>query len=165
MNEKIKPNNIIPQHPQTMGSVSTGLWTHRIYTCTGSTLIALDTQDHISFTAACAPGRLPVFMYIRRYFGSSLGWSCSVLSALPVGLWVVNPASIMASYVVIRTKFVGRRDHAEICPHMFLRLAEARQHARQWKRQEQTTRRRSRCVYTVHLVHTVPEYTTTLWSI
>ena len=93
MNEKLKPNNMIPQHPQTMGSVSTGLWTHRIYTCTGSTLIALDTQDHISFTAACAPGRLPVFMFIRRYFGYSLGWSCSGLSAVPVGLRVVNPAS------------------------------------------------------------------------
>lgn len=95
MNEKIKPNNIIPQHLQTMGSVSTGLWTHRIYTCTGSTLIALDTQDHVFSRPNVLPADFlfPVFMYIRRYFGYSLGWSCSGLSAVPVGLRVVNPAS------------------------------------------------------------------------
>ena len=71
----------------------------------------------------------------------------------------------MASYVVIRTRFVARRDHADVYPHMFVRLREAKQHARQWKRQDQALRRRSRCVYTVHAVRLVPDYTTTLWHI
>ena len=73
---------------------------------------ALDAQDlylhgfdidrsrhtrYFFFTAECTPGRLPVFMYIRPYFGSSLGWSCSGLSAVLVGLRVVNPAACLTS--------------------------------------------------------------------
>ena len=95
INEKITPNNIIPQHHQTMGSVSTRLWTHSIYTFTGSTLVALDTQDHVFFHGRMCSRPTFCFHVHRRYFGSSLGWSCSGLSAVPVGLRVVNPASCL----------------------------------------------------------------------
>ena len=67
-------------------------------------------------------------------------------------------------YIVIRTKFVRNRDQADVFPLLFPRLLAAKQHARQWKRQDQNMQRRqNRYVYSVHKVCLVPDFTTTLW--
>ena len=96
---------------------------------------------------------LHVFVYNRRYFGSGLDPLFSGLS--PV---------LSMTYIVIRTKFRSRDvESSDADPHIFSRLVEAKQFARRWKQQDQNLRRRSRCVYTVHAVRLVPDYTTTLW--
>ena len=69
-------------------------------------------------------------------------------------------------YVVIRTKFQRQRDHADVYPHLFVRLSEAKRRARHWKIEDMARRRRvDRFVYSVHKVCLVPDFTTTLWHI
>ena len=104
--------------------------------------------------------RLPVFIYICRHFRFGLGSLSSRLSTLPFLL------CHHMTYVVIRTKFAAGREQTDVSPHLFVRLTAARQHARQWKRQDGAMRRRhNRFVYSVHKVCLVPDYTTTLWRI
>jgi len=104
--------------------------------------------------------RLLVFIYIRRYFGSSSGLFTAVCQPF------LFCSGLSMPYIVIRTKFYRGRDQADVHPHLFVRLTAAKQHARRWKQQDQSRQRRqNRFVYSVHKVCLVPDYTTTLWHI
>ena len=114
----------------------------------------LRSRTAVAILPSICSSLLCAFSYARFSLVASRFQPCSGL-----------PASEMP-YVVIRTKFIQRRDQADVHPHLFVRLNEAKRHARRWKNEDSSRQRRSnRFVYSVHKVCLVPDFTTTLWYI